>query len=71
MAPVDTAVAKVHNGAHLYLAELGLGIAAIIVPSNQSLGYWLAYLVIAALSVALSRAWELLSGHGVAPPASS
>jgi len=38
MAPVDTAVAKVHNGAHLYLAELGLGIAAIIVPSNQSLG---------------------------------
>jgi hypothetical protein len=55
----------------IYLAELGLGIAAIILPSKQSLVFWLAYLVIAALSIALSRAWELLSGHAATPPATS
>ena len=55
----------------IYLVQLGLGIAAIIVPSNVNLVYLLAYVVIAALSVALSRAWALLSGRDLTPPQQS
>jgi len=47
----------------VYLAELGVGVAAIILPSNVGLVYVLAYLVVAALSVALTRAWSLLAGR--------
>jgi hypothetical protein len=52
----------------IYLLELGLGIAVIIRPSNLTLVYLLAYVVIAALSVALTRAWTLLSERGTPPP---
>jgi hypothetical protein len=55
----------------IYLLQFGLGIAAIIVPSNVNLVYLLAYVVIAALSVALSRAWALLAWRGVTPPEQS
>jgi hypothetical protein len=51
----------------IYLLEFGLGIAAIIVPSNVNLVYLLGYVVIAALSVALSRAWALLAGRDMRP----
>jgi hypothetical protein len=52
----------------IYLLQLGLGIAAIIVPSNLTLVYLLAYVVIAALGVALSRAWALVAGRDLTPP---
>jgi hypothetical protein len=51
----------------IYLVEFGLGIAAIILPSNVNLVYLLGYVVIAALSVALSRAWALLAGRDMRP----
>ena len=47
----------------IYLLQFGLGIAAIVRPSNVDLVYLIGYVVIAALSVALSRAWALLSGE--------
>jgi Na+/citrate or Na+/malate symporter len=47
----------------IYLLQFGLGIAAIVQPSNVNLVYLIGYVVIAALSVALSRAWTLLSGQ--------
>lgn len=53
----------------VYLAELGVGIAAIVSPSTSTFVYVLAYLIIGALSVALTRAWALLAGRGVTPTA--
>ena len=55
----------------IYLIELGLGIAAIILPSNVNLVDLLAYVVVATLSVALSRAWALLSQRPATPPQTS
>ncbi len=52
----------------IYLLELGLGIAAIIRPSNLTVVYLLAYVVIGMLSVALTRAWTLLAARGAPPP---
>jgi hypothetical protein len=54
----------------LYLGQLGIGIALIVVPTNTDLVYKLAYLAVAAFAVALARAWSLMTGHDkVAPPA--
>lgn len=53
----------------IYLGELGIGIAAIVDPSQQTYVYVLVYLLIAAMSLALSRAWSLMTGEGVKPPA--
>ncbi len=47
----------------LYLGQLGIGIALIIVPANTDLVYKLAYLAVAAFAVALARAWTLITGQ--------
>jgi hypothetical protein len=47
----------------LYLTELGLGVALIVVPANTDLVYKLAYLAVAAFAIALFRAWALITGH--------
>jgi hypothetical protein len=47
----------------LYLGQLAMGIALLVVPTNTDLVYKLAYLVVAAFAVALARAWALITGH--------
>jgi hypothetical protein len=54
----------------LYLGELGVGVALIVVPGNTDLVYKLAYLTVAAFGIALTRAWALITGpNTVNPPA--
>lgn len=47
----------------IYLTQLGLGIALIVVPTDGDLVYKLAYLVVGAFAIALARAWALITGH--------
>jgi hypothetical protein len=47
----------------LYLGQLAIGIALVVVPTNTDLVYKLAYLAVAAFAVALARAWALITGH--------
>jgi hypothetical protein len=54
----------------IYLGELGVGIAAILAPNDRTFVNVLVYLVIAALSLALTRAWSLMAGNSVKPTAS-
>jgi hypothetical protein len=53
----------------LYLGQLGIGVALIVVPSDADLVYKLAYLAVAAFGIALARAWALMTGQnaGKAP----
>jgi hypothetical protein len=46
----------------LYLGQLGMGIALIVVGTDVDLVYKLAYLIVAAFAIALARAWSLMAG---------
>jgi hypothetical protein len=52
----------------LYLGQLGIGIALIVVPGNADLVYKLAYLAVAAFAIALARAWALMTGQDAVKP---
>ena len=52
----------------IYLGQLGMGIALIVVRSDTDLVYKLAYLTVAAFAIALARAWALMTGPSSAKP---
>lgn len=52
----------------IYLGQLGIGVALIVVPGNTDLVYKLAYLTVAAFAIALARAWALMTGHHAGKP---
>jgi hypothetical protein len=51
-----------------YLVQLGYGIAQLVNPHRQEVES-LAYVLFGTLIVSLQRAWTLLKGRQVAPPA--
>ncbi len=53
----------------IYLGQLGIGIALLVVPGDADLVYKLAYLTVAAFAIALARAWALMTGHAGKPKA--
>ena len=53
----------------IYLGQLGIGIALLVVPGDADLVYKLAYLTVAAFAIALARAWALMTGHPGKPKA--
>jgi len=52
----------------LYLGQLGMGIALIVVRTDAALVYKLAYLIVAAFAIALARAWSLMASPTAAKP---
>jgi hypothetical protein len=52
----------------IYLGQLGMGIALIVVRTDTDLVYKLAYLTVAAFAIALARAWALMTGPNPAKP---
>ncbi len=52
-----------------YLIQLGTGVALILRPRDVHLLHNIAYVLIAAFGVALSRAWTLLRGQRLVRPA--
>jgi hypothetical protein len=48
-----------------YVTQLGLGITLIIHQQDQTLVYYVAYVLIGSFAVALRRAWSLMQGRGL------